>query len=340
MGIAFKDLIPSSEIEIKQLSNKILIFDAFNVLYQFLTTIRGQDGSLLTDSKGQVTSHLVGLFSRATNFLDCQIKPIFVFDGVPPDLKLKTRQLRREIKEDAEQKFQTAKKQENIQDMKKFAARTTILNKELIDEAKLLLQALGIPVVQAPSEGEAQAAYMASLNHGYAVVSQDYDSLIHRAPKLIRNLSIAGKRKVNKVFGHTIVKPEIINLPEVLNNLQIDHTQLINLSMLIGTDYNPGGIKGIGPKNAIKLVKQYKDQEKLFSHVNWKDFCEPTWQEVYDTIVNMKTTDDFQINWEKPNSEKLKELLVDKHDFSQDRVDSSLKKITGHVKNQSTLADF
>lgn len=343
MGVAFKDLIQAKEIELDFLKGRIIILDAYNVLYQFLTTIRGRDGALLMDSKGNVTSHLVGLFTRTTNLMQRGIKIAFVFDGKPPELKRKTAEHRNILKLEAEKKYMEAKSKEDIEDMKKYASRMTRLTKDMAEESKKLIAFLGLPVVQAPSEGEAQAAYMVSKNKGYAVGSQDFDSLIHGATKLVRNLSIVGKRKKGKTLGYEAVKPELIELSENLNSLGIDQNQLTALAMIIGTDYNPGGIKGIGPKNALKLVKKHKtDFDNLFKEVKWNAHFEFPWTEVYYLIKKMPTTDEYELEWSSIDKGNLHKLLVDEHDFSEERVKSTLEKFNKETKKkqQKSLADF
>jgi len=346
MGVAFKDLIISKEIDLDFLKNKIVFLDSYNVLYQFITTIRGRDGTLLMDSSGSVTSHLVGLFTRTTNLMQRGIKLVYVFDGKAPELKKKTTEQRREIKIEAEKKFMEAKKKKDIEDMKKYAARTSRLTEDMVNEAKELISLLGLPVVQAPSEGEAQAAYMVRKNDGFAVGSQDFDSLINGATKLVRNLSITGRRKKGKTMGYETIKPELIDLSENLNSLGIDQNQLIALSMIIGTDYNPGGIKGIGPKNALKLVKKYKadfaDFDLLFKEVKWDDYFEFPWTDVYYLIKKIPITKDYKLVWTDINDKELCELLVDKHDFSEERVKATLKKLNKETtkKQQTFLGEF
>ena len=290
MGVQITELLPLKEVSLAELSGKVIAIDTHIYLYQFLATIRQRDGTLLMDSKGNVTSHLVGLFARTANLMQRGIKIAFVFDGKHPELKQKTAEQRNIIKLEAEKKYIEAKKKEDIEDMKKYASRMTRLTKEMVEESKKLVGFLGLPVVQALSEGEAQAAYMISKNKGYAVGSQDFDSLIHGATKLVRNLSIAGKRKKGKTLGYDTVKPELIDLSENLNILGVDSDQLIALAMIIGTDYNPGGIKGIGPKNALKLVKKHKtDFDNLFKEVEWGNSFEFPWTDVYYLIKKMQT---------------------------------------------------
>jgi len=343
MGVAFKDIIISKEIKLDFLKNKVAILDAHNILYQFLTSIRGRDGALLTDSKGNTTSHLIGLLARTSNLMQKGIKLVFVFDGKPPKLKQKTQNQRKSLKIEAAKKFLEAKKKDDIEEMRKYASRTSRLTEDLVNESKELISLFGIPVVQAPSEGEAQASYMVRKNDGFVVGSQDYDSLIQGAPRLVRNLSISGKRKKGFAIGYQTVSPELINLSENLNNLGIDQNQLITLAMMIGTDYNPGGIKGIGPKNALKLVRKHKtDFDTLFKEVKWDENFDFPWTEVYYLIKNIPTTDDYKLEWDDVKTEELISFLVDKHDFSEDRVISTLEKLGKETskKQQKSLSDF
>jgi flap endonuclease-1 len=341
MGVAFKDLIPGKEVEIKDFNGEILAVDTFNLLYQFLSSIRSRDGSLLMDSNGNVTSHLVGLFSRVSNLMNQNLKLVFVFDGEPPELKQRERERRKSLKIKAQKEYEKAKEGGDVDSMKKYASRTSRLTPEMVDEAKNLIKCMGLPIVQAPSEGEAQAAYIAKKEKG-VVVSQDYDSLLYGSPKLLRNLSILGKRKQNNKLSYSVVKPEVITFADALNNLTIDNDQLIVLSMLIGTDYNPGGIKGIGPKNALTLVKKYsKDFESLFNEVKWDDFFDFKWTEVYYLFKNMPVTNDYKLEWKKINIEELKKFLLD-HDFSEERIRSALEKLQKKedAKKQMSLGDF
>src|SRR3989339_1537694 len=177
MGLQFKDLVVKKEISIKELKGKVLAIDSMNLLYQFLTTIRSADGSPLTDSKGRITSHLIGLFSRTTSLMAEGLKLVFVFDGKAPEIKLKTWEKRTEVKKEAALKLKVAEEAGNLEEMKKFASRTAVLNREMIEEAKKVITALGLPIVQAPSEGEAQIAHMVKKGEAYASVSQDYDNL-------------------------------------------------------------------------------------------------------------------------------------------------------------------
>lgn len=343
MGIAFKDLVQGKETSLEELSGKKLMIDAHNNLYQYLTTIRQRDGTPLMDSKGRVTSHLVGLFNRTTRFMQSNIMPAFVFDGKAPDLKAKERERRKSVKIEAQKRYEEAKEKEDTEEMKKYASRTSRLTSDMIEESKKVIEALGLPIIQAPSEGEAQAAYITKKGYAFATVSQDFDTLLYGTPKLVRNLSIAGKRKKPGTSIYQTINPEIIDITETLNALGIDNNQIIALAMLIGTDYNSAGIKGIGPKNALKLVKKYgSDFDALFKEVKWDEAYDLPWTEIYHVFQKMPVTDDYKLEWKQPDWEKLNKLLVDEHEFSQIRINSAKEKLTKNkeAKQQKGLGEF
>jgi len=343
MGVALTELLIIKEINLDFLHNKVLVVDAPMWLYQFLSSIRQRDGSLLTDSKGNVTSHLMGLFTRISNLSQQNIKLAFVFDGEPPELKHLTLEKRKEIKLEAEKRFKKAKEKEDLELMKKYASRTSRLTSEMTDEAKKLIEAFGLPVIDAPSEAEAQAALVVKNNDAYALATNDADALLFEAPRIIRNLNMVGKKKRANKLSYETITPDIINLEENLKHLGINQEQLIALAMLIGTDYNSGGIKGIGPKTALKMVKEYGTNfEVLFKEAKWKDFFEFSWQKVFDLIKNIPVNENYHLEWKEIDEEKITGLLVDKHDFSEERVKSQIKGLgeEKQKRGQKDLNDF
>jgi flap endonuclease-1 len=328
MGTKIIELMPKKEISISELKNKTIIIDASLYMYQFLSTIRQPDGSLLTDSHGNVTSHLVGLFSRCTNLMENGMRLAFCFDGKAPKLKEAERERRREIKLHAHEEYEVAKEREDFEMMKKYAARTSRLTPEMVHEAKELITCLGLPVVQAPSEGEAQAAFIVRNKDAYAVSTNDADVLLFGASRLIKNLSVSQKKKLPGKSAYVSTNPEMIELKESLDTLGIDQDQLIALAMLVGTDFNYGGIKGIGPKKALTLVKEYGHKfDGMFEKAEWSKTFDYGWKEVFDTIKDMPVTKDYTLKWEKPDYVGLKKLLCDRHDFSEDNVSSKLDKL-------------
>ena len=341
MGVNLRDLLVRKEVSFKELSGKVLAVDGFNMLYQFLTTIRTVDGTPLMDSHGCITSHLIGLFSRTTSFMEKGLRPVFVFDGRKPELKMKELARRHEVKEEARVKYKIAVQQKDIEAMKKYAGRFSYLSPEMVEQAKELIRLLGLPIVQAPSEGEAQAAHIVKKGDAWAVVSQDFDSLLYGADYLIQNLSIAGRRKKVGRLAYESVKPLLIDLHENLKTLGITNDKLIALSMLVGTDYCDG-VKGVGPKTAIKLVKEFDDLDKLFQHVKWGECCDVSWHEVFDLFKKMPVVDDYKLKFSCPDKDGLIKFLVREHDFGLDRVNSAMDSLlkVSTARSQKSLGDF
>jgi flap endonuclease-1 len=323
MGLQISEIVPKEEISLESLKDKVIAVDAFNTIYQFLTTIRQADGTPLMDRKGRITSHLSGLFYRTVNLLNMGIKPVFVFDGKSPELKAKTHEHRRAIKEEAALKFESA---ETIEEKAKFASRLAVLTDEMIDESKKLLSALGVPVIQAPSEGEAQASYISKSGDAYAVASQDYDSLLFGAPRLIQNVTMARKRRLPSGLFVSI-NPQMIELEKVLNHLQINREQLICLGILIGTDYNPKGVHGIGPKTALKIVKEHKSPAEIFKHVAEEKPFDFDWQKIFELFMKPDVIKKYDLKFKQIDEEKVKKILCDEHDFSDERIQSGLDKL-------------
>ncbi len=335
MGVALRELIKSREISFDELKGRVLSVDAHNQLYQYLTTIRGKDGAPLKDSHNQVTSHLVGLFSRTANLMQKGIRLVYVFDGIPPKMKFAEMGRRSELKREAQRLYEKAVEDEDVELMRKYAGRTSRLTRDMVAEAKELLQALGIPCIDAPSEADAQIAYMVKKKDAYAAVSQDFDALLHGAPLIIRNVSIAGRRKRANTLSYDIIKPEIVNLNENLAELGISQDQLIVLGIIVGTDYNPGGVKGIGPKKALKLLHQHKsDFESLFTELKWSGQHDVSWKEIFDLIKNMEVAG-YSLEWKKADSGRVANLLCSQHDFSRERVEKTVAEIEKSQKFQS-----
>ncbi|MBI2175914.1 flap endonuclease-1 [Candidatus Woesearchaeota archaeon] len=342
MGVQITELLPKKEAKLEDFGNKVVAVDAANHLYQFLTTIRSPDGSFFTDSHGNVTSHLIGLFTRTTHLMKLGIKPAYVFDGEMPKLKRLEMRRRAEAKEEAAEKYSAAEKKGDAEAMKKYAARSTRLTKEMIADAKEVIEALGLPVIQAPGEGEAQASHMVAKKDAYAIASQDADSLLFGATRLVRNLSIEGRRKQAGVLGYGKVEPELILLEEVLSSLGITQQQLICLAMLVGTDYNTGGIKGVGPKNALKMVKEHKTPENIFAAAEWSKHFSYPWQEVLELFEHPSQTDNYELKFHPVNTGKLSKILCEKHDFSGQRVEKQLEELgkSTAAKKQKGLGEF
>ncbi len=339
MGVNLSQLIEKEEISLDTLSNKKVGIDSYNMLYQFLASIRGQDGLPLADSQGNITSHITGLFYRTINLLDKGIKPIYVFDGIPSELKRETLRKRSEVRTDATKKASLALQEGKMEDAKKYGSRALKLTKDMVDEAKEFLRLLGIPIVEAPQEGEAQASVMVSSGQLDGAVSQDFDALLFGANHLYRNIGFSGKRKVPGKNFYVEIKPEHLELEKILGQLKITRQKLIWLGILVGTDFNNKFPK-IGPKTAIKLVQEFNTFEDIIektSHV--PDFDYKEIEDIFLNPVSVKVPD-TQLEPTNPNKEKLLEFLVEKHDFSKERVENTLNKFLKQKEEKEKQKDL
>jgi len=330
------------EIKLESLAGKCVALDAYNALYQFLASIRQPDGTPLMDRAGRITSHLSGLFYRTINLLEAGVKPVYVFDGKPPEFKLLEIEQRKKVKEKALEEVERAIREGRREDVAKYAKRAIFLTSEMVEDAKKLLTYMGIPWVQAPSEGEAQAAHMAKRGHCWAVGSQDYDSLLFGSPRLVRNLAVSPKRKV----GEEVVElsPELIELDTVLKSLKLKgREQLIDLAILLGTDYNPEGVPGVGPQKALKLIWEFGSLEKLLQTVLKGVQFPVDPLKIREFFLNPPVTDQYSTELSTPDERKIVELLVEEHDFSQERVAKALERLAkarGKAKTTSLDAFF
>jgi flap endonuclease-1 len=322
MGVNLKEIVTPEEIDLESLNGKIIAIDALNIIYQFLSIIRDRfTGEPLKDSEGRVTSHLSGLFYRTTRLLESGITPVFVFDGKPPEFKKGVREERQRIKEDAQAKLEEAVREGDREKIRLYAQQTSKVTGDMLDESKKLLDAMGVQWVQGPSEGEAQASYMNRKGVVYACGSQDWDSLLFGANRLVRNLGSTGRRKLPGKETYVRVNPEMIDLLETLSDLSINHDQLITIGILVGTDYNPGGIKGIGPKKALELVREKKTFQHVMEAVDW-EFDTPA-EKIFE-FFRKPPSEDIEIHKKMPDAEKVKGILLG-HDFSEERINRSLE---------------
>ncbi len=339
MGVDIGDLFRWEKISFDDLRDRIIAIDAHNVLYQFLSSIRQRDGTPLKDSKGQITSHLSGLFHRTANMVEAKIRPVYVFDGKPHPLKAKTLEERRKRKEQAEKEWKEALKAGDLEKARSKAQQTSRLNDEMIDQSKELLKALGIPFIQAPGEGETQASIMVKKGDAFAVGSQDYDCLLVGSLVLVRNLTSSGRRKLPGKEAYAEVFPRQIRLKSNLKTLGITHKQLVDMAILIGTDFNDG-IWGIGPKKSLKLIKKNGNIENVIATIDSENA--PSSEEIKEIrkiFLKPDVIDDYELVWNVPNSEKVIKILCDNHHFSRERVEPVLQKYSNveQMMKQKTL---
>ena len=332
MGVALRDIIAEYKTPVTwEALPGVAAIDANNALYQFLTIIRQPDGTPLMDRRGRVTSHLSGILFRMASFMEKGIKPVFVFDGKPSALKQATIDERRKLRETAGEKWKEALERGDEEEAYKQARSSTRVDATIIGTSKDLLGLMGIPIVQAPGEGEAQASSMVANGDARYVVSQDYDTLLFGAPLLVRNLTVSGKRKIR---GRQItVSPERIVLADTLAGLHLTREQLIEIAILVGTDFNPG-IEGVGAKTGLKIVQKGGFAAKLKE--KQPDF-DPA--PVIEMFLHPPVTDEYSLAAGHPDAEGIRKMLCDGYDFSPERVDKAMEGFTVKA-GQKTLESW
>jgi len=326
MGVKFKDILEPDIINFKDLEGRIIAIDAANSLYQFLSSIRQVDGTPLMNKKGNITSHLSGILYRTSNIVEKGIKPIYVFDGEPSEYKENTMNERREIRQDAEKKWKEALEKGDEETAMKFAKRSSRMSPYILESAKELLDMMGIPYVQSFGEGEAQASYMVLKGDAWAVASQDYDCLLFGAEKIIRNLTISGN----------LSDLEYLELDNVLNKLEITREQLVDIAIMVGTDFN-SGIKGVGAKTGLKIVKNSSMEEYIKEKGIEFDM---NLEELKNIFLNPNINKNYNIKWKNVDKDRIVDFLCKKHDFSEERVLSAVKKMEKINTTQKSLEDW
>jgi len=333
VGLDLKPLVTPVPLKLQELASKVVAVDAYNTIYQFLSIIRGPTGEPLANDKGEITSHLSGLFYRNANLLMENIKPIYVFDGKANELKMAEIQRRSQLKKEATEKYQLAIEEGRMEDARKYGTRTAVLTDKMVEESKKLISYLGIPYIQAPSDGEAAAAYLTRREVAFAAASQDYDSILFGAKRLVRNLAISGKRKVPNRNVYVEVEPEIFEHDRVLREIGLTSEQLVDVGILIGTDFNPGGFAGIGPKTALKLIKENGKLENIqkIKHL----LPEVPYQEIRNIFLKPEVPKVDKIDFSEVNREKVLDFLCVDKSFSADRVSTTLDKLQKAAANRS-----
>ena len=330
MGVNLSPIVEAREIELSELRGKTVAVDAYNTIFQFLSIIRQPDGKPLQDSQGRVTSHLSGILYRTANLIEAGIEPSFVFDGKPNELKSGTIEERIARRERVREEYEAALAEGDMKKAFSKAQQTSRMTPEILESSKELLRLMGIPVVQAPSDGEAQAAYMCGKGDVYAAASQDFDSILFGAPLLVRNLTISGRRKVPGKNIYKDVKTEIIDSGKMLEDLGVTREQLVDVCILIGTDFNPG-VSGIGPKKGLKLIQKHGDLEGVIANT---DITVDGYEDVRQIFLNGPKSDDYSVKTGQMDPDGIIELMTE-YGFSADRVNTVINKIEAARKAES-----
>jgi len=325
MGVNLTPILVREKVSLNFFRGKSFAVDANNMLYQFLSVIRLRYGTPLQDSKGIPTSHLGGLVFRATRLIcDYDIKLIFVFDGEPPRLKLEELKRRSMIRSKAKKEWEEAVAVGDEGRAFSKAVTSTRLTQAMIEDSKKVLRCLGIPYVEAPGEAEAQAAHMARMGRVWAANSRDYDSLLFGAPRLARYVTISGSEYLpSKGISRKLV-PEVIYLDKLLDSLGINEEQLLDLAILIGTDYNMG-IKGVGPKTALKLIREHGRLEDLPPKMRAR--VSENYEEVRGLFMEPEVIEDYSTNYTSLDEEGLHRFLEEEKGFSAGRIETVISRM-------------
>ncbi|XP_058002925.1 flap endonuclease 1 isoform X5 [Hevea brasiliensis] len=308
-----------------------IAIDASMSIYQFLIVVGRTGTEMLTNEAGEVTSHLQGMFTRTIRLLEAGIKPVYVFDGQPPDLKKEELAKRYSRRADANADLAQAVEAGNKEDIEKFSKRTVKVTKQHNEDCKRLLKLMGVPVVEAPSEAEAECAALCKSGKVYAVASEDMDSLTFGAPRFLRHLMDPSSRKI------PVMEFEVSKILEELN-LSMD--QFTDLCILSGCDYCDS-IRGIGGQTALKLIRQHGSIENILENINKERYQVPEdwpYQEarrLFKEPVVLADEEEPEIKWTAPDEEGLITFLVNENGFNSDRVTKAIEKIKA-AKNKSS----
>ena len=330
MGVLLTPIVVKDTVSLADLRGRRLAVDAHGELYQFLALIRLPDGTPLRDAQGRTTSHLSGLFYRTTRLIaDFALQLVFVFDGQPPAQKAVEIARRRRIRERYEVEAAAARRAGDLAQAYSKSTMTSRLTKEMIGEAKALLRLMGLPVVQAHSEAEAQAASMADRGRVWAAASKDYDALLFGAPRLVRFLTISGREFLPSRGTSRPIVPEVIDLQAMLTSLGITRAQLIDVGLLVGTDFHPG-VKGIGPKKALALVTRVGAIEQMPPEI--RDAFGDELGALRKIYLEPDVHDDYQVEAGRCDVDGVIRFLCDEHAFARDRVSAALERAFGSQK--------
>lgn len=338
MGVNLTPVTIRHATALEALRGRAIAVDGNLELYQFLSIIRMRDGRPLMDAQGRVTSHLSGLAFRTTRLIgDYGIRPVFVFDGPPPELKRAEIAKRRAAREKAQAQYEAAVAAGDLGTAWSKAVSSTRLTRAMVDDAKSLLTYLGIPWVQAPSEGEAQAAALARRGEVWAAGSKDYDSLLFGAPRLVRFLAIGSTEFLPSLGRSRKVAPETIDLEENLRTLSLTREQLVDAAILVGTDFFEG-IKGIGPKTAVKRIREWGSLDAAPAPV--REELPFNLAEIRAFFLEPPAVAGADLRYRPVREAEVLRFLCDERGFSPDRVASAVRRMAVVGARTRTLDEF
>jgi len=319
-------------------TGRTVAIDASMCLYQFLIMIRdNRAGSYqnLTNEDGKVTSHIIGMLTRTLKLMEAGIKPVYVFDGKPPELKLGELAQRRAKRQEAEKNLAEAQEKGDEEQIMKSTKATTRVTKEQNEETKILLRLMGVPVVDAPSEAEATCAALCRDGKVYAAATEDADCLTFGTKILIRNLMAAESQKKQILEVH---------LDRALEQLNVSMDQFIDFCILSGCDYCDT-LKGVGPSTAIRLLVQHGTLEKVIEELGPEKVPENfRYQDARQFFKECEAVNTQEVDfiWGEPDYEGLEKFLVEQCSFAKERVENYLNRLrkTKSITKQRPLDSF
>lgn len=291
-------------------------------MYQFLIAVRQEGGNSLTNEEGETTSHLMGMFYRTIRLMENGIKPVYVFDGKPPELKGGELAKRQERRAEAQENLEKATEAGDTENVDKFTRRLVKVTKEHGEECQKLLGLMGVPWIVAPCEAEAQCCSLVKAGKVYAVGTEDMDALTLGTEVLLRHLTFSEARKMPIKEFH---------LKKVLEGLEISQEQFIDLCILLGCDYCET-IKGIGPKRAIDLIKEHKTIDKIIEKIDKDKYTIPEnwmYKEARELFLKPTVTDPetIELKWSEPDEEGIVQFMCKEKGFNEERMRNGVKKI-------------
>jgi flap endonuclease-1 len=325
MGVLLTPIVKREQTSFEALHGKSIAVDASIELHQFLALIRKRDGTLFTDPNGRVTSHLIGLLTRTTRLIiDYRIRPIFVFDGTPNPLKGRTIEARRKVQQKAQAEYTKAIASRDYSKAWSKVVMTGRVTREILADSKRLLSLIGIPWLEAVEDGEAQASFMSARGDAWAVGSKDYDCLLYGAPILARYLTLTGREYLPSKKTSRRLIPELVKLSDNLEALSISREQLVDLALLVGTDFNEGA-KGIGPKKALGLIRKHGSADKTPEHVRQQ--LPDDLDKVRNIFLHPRVLDSYSLTRTGPDGAGLVEFLCNERGFSRKRVEETATRL-------------
>ena len=313
MGNAdLRQLAALRDVTWDEVAGSVVAVDAHNWLYRYLTTtVKWTSDGVYTTSAGEEVANLVGVVQGLPKFFEHDLTPVFVFDGGVTELKEAEVSDRREKRERAEERRAEAEERGDAVEAARLEARTQRLTDTILKTTRELLALLDVPTVDAPAEGEAQAAYMARRGDADYAGSEDYDTLLFGAPRTLRQLTSKGT-------------PELMDLDATLSRHDITLEQLIDVAVLCGTDFNPG-VDGVGPKTALRAIADHGD---LWAAVEAEGWQVPNADRVRDLFREPPVTDDYAVDADiDPDVPAAREYVTETWEVDADEVERGFERI-------------